>query len=95
MLAWRIPSDGGAWWATVPGVTHTTATGLWVPSCPYVLILLYKMYFLVSSPGACFTFFKMGLCLCVQAQVLYIFKIVVSTETDRSELLKQASDILE
>ena len=95
ILAWRIPRDRGAWRATVPWVTDTTATDLCVPSCPYVLTFLYKIYFLVSSPEASFSFFKMGLYLCVQAPVLYSFKIVVSTETDHSELLQQASDMLE
>ena len=25
ILAWRIPMDRGAWWATVPGVTKSRA----------------------------------------------------------------------
>ena len=26
ILAWRIPVDGGAWWATVHGVTESDTT---------------------------------------------------------------------
>ena len=26
ILAWRIPMDRGAWWATVPGVTESDMT---------------------------------------------------------------------
>ena len=39
ILAWRIPMDGGVWWATVHGVAEWDTTEATLQACMHILIL--------------------------------------------------------